>query len=118
MDQIKACKHPLEDGLQAFVGNDVQQLERWTRWLGFTLLPLTHRRRGCMQVLCKDRVAELQAFSKAQDVRGIHLAHRRRTDRIELAHRHLVNHTAPHQGGQVATQRLNDLAHNAPRSEW
>ena len=105
---------PSDDGLQALVGNDVQQLERRAGGMGFALLPLAHRRRRRMQVQREHRLAELQGFAQAFDVGRVELPHRRRANRVELAHRHLADGSRFVERFQVAAQRFNDLAHNAP----
>src|SRR6478752_10817969 len=62
------------------------------------------------------RLAEPQGFAQALDVGSAERPHRRRADRVELAHRHLADRSSLVERGQVATQRFNDLAHNAPPS--
>lgn len=82
--------------------------------MGFALLPLSHGRRGGVQVKCEHRLAELQPFAQVFDVGSTELLHRRRADRVELAHRHLADRSRFVERSQVATQGFNDLAHNAP----
>src|SRR5690606_29761670 len=67
-----------------------------------------------MQVQREHRLTELQAFAQALNVGRVELPHRRRANRVKLAHRHLADGSCLVERRQVAAQRFNDLAHNAP----
>ncbi len=82
-----------DDGLQALVSDDVEQLEGRSRGMGFALLPLAHGRGRRVQMKREHRLAELQGFAQAFDVGSAEFPHWRRADRVELAHRHLADRT-------------------------
>src|SRR5699024_1989293 len=96
-----------EDGLQALVGDDIEQFEGWPRGMGVALLPLAHGRGRRVQVKSEHRLAELQRFAQALDVGSAEFPHRRRTDRVELAHRYLADRSRFVERSQVTTQGFN-----------
>ncbi len=102
------------NGLQTFVGNDIEEFECRPCGMGFTLLPFAYGRSRRVQKKCKHRLTELQGFAQAFDVRCTKFPDRRRADRVELAHRHLADRSRFVERSQIATQGFNDLAHNAP----
>ena len=106
----------LDDGLQALVGDDIQQLERGAGRTGFALLPFAYGRGSGVQVMREYWLAELQVFAQTLDISSTELSYRRWADRVELAHRHLVNRASLNEYRQIAEQRFSDLAHNAPPS--
>src|SRR3546814_17067931 len=80
-----------DDGLQALVCVEMEQLEGRPGGMGFALLPLAHRRGRRVQMKSEHRLAELQRFAQAFDVGSTEFPHRRRADRVELAHRYLAD---------------------------
>src|SRR3546814_8389526 len=79
--------------------------------MGFALLPLAHRRGRRVQMKSEHRLAELQRFAQAFDVGSTEFPHRRRADRVELAHRYLADRSRFVERSQVTTQGFNDFAH-------
>src|SRR3546814_16408865 len=72
-----------DDGLQALVGDEIEQLERRPGGMGFALLPLAHRRGRRVQMKSEHRLAELQRFAQAFDVGSTEFPHRRRADSVD-----------------------------------
>lgn len=106
-----------KDRLQPLVGNDVQQLERRPCGTGIAVLPLAHGRCGCVQMMRKHRLTEIQPLAQAPNIGSTKLPHRRRAKCIEVTHRHLANYASIMQCSEISAQRLNDLArHNTPPS--
>src|SRR5690606_28898228 len=114
MDKKITAGSASKDGLQALICNDVEQLEGRTGRASLALLPFAHRRSCGVKVEREHRLAKFQGFAQAFDVCCTELPHRWRADRVELAHCHLADRAHFVERSQVATQRFNDLAHNAP----
>lgn len=107
----------LQDGYQALVSDDVQQLQGWPGGPGVALFPLAHRRGRRMQEVRENGLAELQFLAQSLDVVRAELSHRRRADRVELPHRHFADSTSLLQLGEFAAQGFNELTgHDAPLS--
>ncbi len=82
-----SCRPALEDGQQPFAGDEVEQLERRPGRAGIALLPFAHGRCGGVQIPSEYRLAEIQGFPQAPDIRGAERPYRRRwrAEGIELA---------------------------------
>src|SRR5690625_1019975 len=103
------------NNLQALVGDDVKQFERRTGWARFALLPLAYGRGRRVQVMGEHWLAEVQGLTQTLNVLGTELAHRWRTNSVELTHGHLFDCASIVQRSQVTAQGFNKFArHNAP----
>src|SRR3546814_10159595 len=80
-----------DDGLQALVGDEIEQPERRPGGMCFALLPLAHRRGRRVPLKRAHRLTALQRLAQAFDVVSTEFPHRQRADRAELAHRYLAD---------------------------
>src|SRR5690606_40830490 len=101
---LRASCRVLQDGLQAFVGNNVQQLKRRPGGPGFTLLPFADGGGRGVQMVRKYGLAEIELDAQLLDVGGVELTHWARTQCIEPTHSYFADRSGLFKRGQVIAQ--------------